>query len=130
MHLDHAGAMLIGSALVMLFSRTVLALLRQRAVHEARTQHYTADAKAWSVPGASLLQHVPPRLKIGLAMGAAGALVPFAMRHLSRIMLGGDADGDGPLGKALFVAGKWLVLGGILTTVRKWGVGQLQRARA
>ena len=127
--MDHAGAMLVGGALIMLFSRMVLAVLRNRAMHQALTQHYTDAARAkkpWSLPGAELLQQVPLRLRIGLAMGAAGALVPFATRKLSGALVGDD---DGPVGKALFIAGKWLVLGGILTTVRKWGVGAIMAQR-
>ena len=135
MVMDQAGGMLIGGALVMLFSRMALALMRQRAIKEARTQHYSdaALARSYSLPGAawvrSVTESMPPRMRIGLAMGLAGAVVPFTARKLSGALVG-DGDGVGShIGRSLFIAGKWLVLGAILQQARKWGVGRMLQGR-
>ena len=136
---DLAGGMIVGAALVMLLSRATLAFLRQRAIDEARTQHFSAEAlaarRARQNPLVGAWASVPPRLRIGLAMGAVGAITPFAARKLSGALLGsGDGDGGdggagGALSNALVIAGKWLVIGGVLTQVRKWGVGHMQQLR-
>ena len=133
--MDNAGGMLVGGALVMLFSRMALALMRRRAIEEARTQHYSdaARARSSSLPGARWLSSVaasmPPRMRIGLAMGIAGAVVPFSARKLSGALVG-DGDGVGSqVGRALFIAGKWLVLGAILQQARGWGVARMLRGR-
>ena len=129
MALDTPGAMIISCACMLLFRGVILAFVRHRAVDEARTQHYTDAAhekRSWSAGAQSVLDAMPPRLRIGLGMGLAGALVPFAMRKLSQWALGGDGEGgDSTLGKAFFIAGKWLVLGAILQTVRRWGVQRI-----
>ena len=51
----------------------VLALLERRAIHDARTQHYSDaaldKARQWpSLLGADLLASMPPRLRIGVSL--------------------------------------------------------------
>ena len=92
MALDTPGAMLISGAALLLFRTLVLTFLKHRAVDEARTQHYTDAAherRSWSAGAQKSIQGaldaMPPRMRIGLAMGLAGALVPFALRKLSQL---------------------------------------------
>jgi hypothetical protein len=144
---DAASGMLVGSALVLLLSRVLLALYRQRAISHARTAKYSDEARrrALALPGqaaleaavdagrrsiAELASSVPPRLAIALAMGAAGALVPFLVRKLSRSLMTDDSGPAGTLANALTVAGKWLVIGWVVQNARKWGVARLHGHRA
>ena len=135
--LDKAGGMLVGGALVMLFSRLTLALLKRHAINEVRTQHFTEAARQRnSIIGRAraVFDAVPPRLRYGLAMGLAGAVVPFTFRRLSNSIFSstnedGSVESGSALGRAFFMAAKWLVLGAILQSARRFGVQRLLNGR-
>lgn len=121
--MDNAGAMIIGSALVMLFSRLMLALIRVRDIEDIRTQHFSEEAIAKRSPMAAARRRlvaawneIPARLRVGAFIGLTGLLVPMLLPMA-----------DGPVGNACVVAGKWLVLGGLLTSARQWGIGKVKQ---
>ena len=129
MGFDASSAAMIGGALTMLISRIVLALVRRYSVEVARTQHWSEAAreKHFAFPGIarlqSLGQSMPTRLKIGLMLGLAGFTVPILSTKLSSYVSGNAA------GNALVVAGKWVIIGGIMQYARGFGVQRLAGMR-
>ena len=130
--LDHAGAMLVGGALVMLFSRLTLALLKRHAIGEARTQHYTPDARrrqSYLARAEDLVASMPTRLRYGLAMGGLGVVGSVVSFFASGMLSEYGGSTGSAVGRALLIAGKWMVIGAGLQQARKWGVTQLRDRR-
>ena len=152
MALDHAGAMIIGGGCSMLIVRILMACMKQAAVKDARMMHFTEAARKQHTFGAKashLLEYIPQRMRIGLAMGACSVLfgvVPVMLQFL----LNSDAAttpsmdpahedtgdsasklalGDNVLARASWTAGKWMIIGSVVTMVRRWGLNKLQAVR-
>ena len=88
MALDHAGAMIIGGGCSMLIVRILMACMKQAAVKDARMMHFTDAARkqhAFGAKASHLLEYIPQRMRIGLAMGACSVLfgvVPVMLQFI------------------------------------------------
>lgn len=130
MPLDHAGAALIGTGLCYLFVRVVVACSKRQAIQATLRQHHRPREPAWrsaATAARSVWDSVPARLRIGLSLGALSTAVGLAPAALRRAGLPTWAF-EGTVARALWLAAKWSVVGGVLRWVRAWGVGTF-RAR-
>ena len=126
--MDFAGAMLIGGACSMLFVRFLLALLHRHRLRGIVQQHYTKPQPSILARARTLLESVPVRLRIGLALGATSTLLglaPVAMRRFVGDLGFGD---DSNASRAIFLTAKWLVLGSLIQAARRWGLGRMRGA--
>ena len=120
------GAIIIGGAASMLFIRIVHALLRHRQVQAALRQHHAQPPP--TKPFQTLIESVPLRLRIGLALGATSTLaglMPAALRALVPW-----ADSDSAVARALWLSAKWLVLATVLQKLRSYALQRMRFGRA
>jgi hypothetical protein len=108
--MDHAGAVFIGTALLMLFGRIIVAHHHGRAIRAALTQHHRPTEN--SLP--MLLRRLGPQLgNKSIVLGTTAvfcALVPAAVQAL----LGSDSA----VGRAAGVVFRWVTLFGTVGMLR------------
>ena len=135
MPMDMAGAALIGGACSMLLVRVLTFFVKRREINEARQMHFTDKAREERNVMSKIkrfMEHVPIRLRYGLALGALSTtlgLAPLATQWL----MGSDSSAakeETWLARTAWVAGKWLVLGSVVQQARRWGLAQMRTARA
>ena len=127
--MDHAGAIVIGTAILLLF-RTLLVTFAKRArIDAALRQHHAAPPPSPGVldrvSAFAKRLEIPPKLLIGLSFGALSVLLPFATRPVAsafaEVFSGGESSSG--LSRAMWLAGKWSVIGFGLQRLRRWGLG-------
>ena len=126
MGLDMAGAMIIGTACSMLFMRIVLAVVKVRTVHEARTVHHTKQkwlpARLYD-SAARQLERIPVRLRLALALGSISVVVGLAHWNLEGFLPGSGTS------RALLLALRWGAFAMLIKWVRSWGAGMVGGGR-
>ena len=109
--MDHAGAVMLASALLFLFGRIVIACVKARAVRDALRVHHTPRSSPSIFEKArALLARVPVQvhmLLVGITVSAAPWLVPASLQV------------ESPVGNALWVAVKWSALGLVVRSARR-----------
>jgi hypothetical protein len=126
--LDAPGAVMIGTACAMLFVRVTLAITQARNIKAARQQHYTPRpgfVRSAMQSVGRVVHRVPARMRIGLALGT----LYFALSALATSAPLLVPATEGPVGRALWLASKWAVLGAAMQGVRKWGLLRRGEAR-
>ena len=138
--MDHAGALIIGAALSLLFMRVVGAIAHKQRITAAMQQHHTPKQPARSASDSfrelfqaleRALVAVPMRLRIGLGLGGlyfmislVTAAAPVLLRDYLPEML---MEGAG--GRALWLAAKWMCLGAAIQGARRWVVQHVAALR-
>jgi len=113
--MDHAGAVFIGTAILMVFGRVVVAYHRSHAIQAALTQHHAPKEPRVR----ALLAKVDPRLRLGVVLGlvaVACGLLPAAIQEY--------VGSDSAIGRASGVTLRWVLLAGMVGSVRKWVLGR------
>eukprot|EP00967_Tisochrysis_lutea_P148972 scaffold285439_cov36-Tisochrysis_lutea.AAC.1 len=109
--MDHAGAVLIGTGVLMLFSRLIVAVQHRRSVRAALTQHHRSR-EPWRP---ALWLATTPRVRLAL-LASTGVMVCAFVPALTQRLLGPE----NPLVRASGVTLKWGLVMALLRTVRRW----------
>ena len=129
--IDWPGAMLIGTALLMLLGRTLIAIVKAGEVEDAVKVHHAARPRRLRALYDNVFDiwsSVPSRLRLGLGLGlivTLGGLLPLTVRNA----LPESWAADGPIGRAATLAAKWTVVGGAIRWFRAWAVAQMRARR-
>ena len=128
---DLAGAALIGTAGCLLLVRLILAIHRKREISAALRKHHAAPTKRWpGVAAARALWHsVPPRLRMGLTLAMLSTALGLAPSLLRRTGVATPVL-DGTLARALHLAAKWTMIGGVLRWVQASALNKFRAPRA
>lgn len=142
MPMDFAGAAIIGGGVSMLFMRIIVACVKTYQIREAKMMHFSEQARAKHslIPRAmGVIESIPRRLRFGLALGACSTLFglgPVALQWLvsreanATAAATADSGESNAMARACWVAGKWLVIGSIITTARRHVMRKLRAWRA